>query len=49
MTDLRTLVAEELGLPVEPRVSGVAAVIAAKHGAVSRGAVLWLVPARKAA
>ncbi len=41
MTDLRTLVAEELGLPVDPRVSAVAAAIAAKHGAASRAVLFY--------
>ena len=36
MTGLRALVAEELSLPVDPRVSAMAAAIAAKHGAASR-------------
>lgn len=40
MSGLAKLVAEELGLPVDPRVSGVAAAIAAKHGHAS-GAVLF--------
>jgi hypothetical protein len=40
MTDLRALVAEELGLPVDPRVTAMAEAIAAKHGAAS-GAVLF--------
>src|SRR6478736_2047565 len=33
MSDIRGLVAEELSLPVDPRVSSVAKAIAAKHGA----------------
>ena len=41
MTDLRTLVAEELGVPVDPRVSAVAAAIAAKHGAASRAVLFY--------
>ena len=36
MTGLRELAAEELSLPVDPRVSAMAAAIAAKHGAASR-------------
>jgi hypothetical protein len=36
MSDLRSLVAEELSLPVEPRVRSMAAEIAAKHAAASR-------------
>src|SRR5258708_29768050 len=36
MADLQSLVAEELSLPVDPRVSAMAAAIAAKHGAASR-------------
>ena len=40
-TDLRDLVAEELSLPVDPRVSAVAAAIAAKHGAASRAVVFY--------
>ena len=35
MSDLRALVAAELNLPVDPRVSAVAAAIAQKHGAAS--------------
>jgi hypothetical protein len=36
MSDLRSLVAEELSVPVNPRVSAMAAAIAGKHGAASR-------------
>jgi hypothetical protein len=36
MSELRSLVAAELALPVDPRVSVVAAAIAKKHGAASR-------------
>ena len=44
------LVAEELSLPVDPRVAAMAEAIAAKHGAaVARGALLRLVPAGAAA
>jgi hypothetical protein len=39
--DLRALVAEELGGPVEPRVSAMAAAIAARHGAVSRAVLFY--------
>src|SRR3954454_12788099 len=39
--DVRTLVAEELSRPVDPRVSGFAAVIAAKHGAASRAVLFY--------
>ena len=41
MSDLRALVAEELSLPVDPRVSAVAAAIAAKHGAASRAVLFY--------
>ena len=34
--NLRELVEEELGLPVDPRVSAMAAAIAARHGSASR-------------
>ena len=45
--ELRALVAEELSLPVDPRVTAMAEAIAAKHGdGVARGAVLRIVPAR---
>jgi hypothetical protein len=39
--DLRALVAEELSLPVNPRVTGMAAAIAAKHKAASRGVLFY--------
>jgi hypothetical protein len=38
---LRELVAEELSLPVDPRVSAVAAAIAAKHGDASRAVLFY--------
>src|SRR3954452_6750546 len=41
MSGLRKLVAEELSLPVDPRVSAVAAAIAAKHGAASRAVLFY--------
>jgi hypothetical protein len=41
MTDLRELVAEELSLPVEPRVGAMAQAIAAKHGAASRAVLFY--------
>jgi hypothetical protein len=41
MPELRTLVAEELSLPVDPRVGEVAAAIAAKHGAASRAVLFY--------
>jgi hypothetical protein len=41
MTDLRDLVAEELSLPVDPRVATVAQAIAAKHGAASRAVLFY--------
>ena len=41
MTELRELVAEELGLPVDPRVSDMAAAIAAEHGAASRAVLFY--------
>ena len=41
MSELRELVAEELGLPVDPRVTGIAAAIAAKHGGASRAVLLY--------
>lgn len=41
MTDLRSLVAEELNLAVDPRVVGVAEAIAAKHGAASRAVLFY--------
>ena len=41
MSELRDLVAEELSLPVDPRVGAVAAAIAAKHGAASRTVLFY--------
>ena len=41
MPDLRALVAEELMLPVDPRVSDMAAAIAAQHGAASRAVLFY--------
>ena len=41
MSELRDLVAEELGLPVDPRVAAVGAAIAAKHGAASRAVLFY--------
>ena len=41
MTKLRDLVAEELSLPVDPRVSAAAAAIAAKHGEASRAVLFY--------
>ena len=41
MSELRALVAEELSLPVDPRVSAMAAAIAAKHGAASRAVLFY--------
>lgn len=41
MSDLRALVAEELNLPVDPRVSALAAAIAQKHGAASRAVLFY--------
>jgi hypothetical protein len=41
MADLRELVAEELSLPVDPRVRAFAAAIAAKHGAASRAVLFY--------
>src|SRR5437763_11163284 len=41
MADLRSLVAEELSLPVDPRVSDIAKAIAAKHGAASRAVLFY--------
>jgi hypothetical protein len=41
MTELRELVAEELSLPVDPRVSAVALSIAAKHGKASRAVLFY--------
>src|SRR5256885_11033115 len=41
MTELRALVAEELSLPVDPRVGAIAEAIAAKHGAASRAVLFY--------
>ena len=41
MSDLRDLVAEELGLPVDPRVTAMAATIAAKHRTASRAVLFY--------
>jgi hypothetical protein len=41
MTELRELVAEELALPVDPRVSAVAAAIAKKHGKAARAVLFY--------
>ena len=41
MTELRELVAEELSLPVEARVTAIAAGIAAKHGDASRAVLFY--------
>jgi hypothetical protein len=41
MTELRELVAEELGAPVDPRVSAMARAIAAKHGKASRAVLFY--------
>ena len=41
MTELRELVAEELSAPADPRVSEMAAAIAAKHGAASRAVLFY--------
>jgi len=41
MAQLRDLVDEELNLPVDPRVTAVAAAIAAKHGAASRAVLFY--------
>jgi hypothetical protein len=41
MTDLRTLVAGELSLPVDPRVTAMAGGIAAKHEAASRAVLFY--------
>src|SRR5689334_25059509 len=40
-SELGDLVAEELSLPVDPRVSDIAAAIAAKHGAASRAVLFY--------
>jgi hypothetical protein len=41
MSELRELVAEELSAPVDPRVSTVAAAIAAKHGGASKAVLFY--------
>jgi hypothetical protein len=41
MPELRELVTEELSQPVDPRVSAMAAAIAAKHGAASRAVLFY--------
>ena len=41
MSELRKLVAEELSAPVDPRVSALAAAIAAKHGAASKAVLFY--------
>ena len=41
MDELKTLVAAELATPVDPRVSTLAAAIAAKHGAASRAVLFY--------
>src|SRR5690349_18798316 len=41
MSELRKLVAEELSAPVDPRVTAMAAAIAAKHGAASRAVLFY--------
>lgn len=41
MSELQALVAEELSLPVDPRVSGVAKAIAAKHAPASRAVLFY--------
>ena len=41
MSKLRALVAEEIGLAVDPRVSGMAAAIAEKHGTASRAVLFY--------
>jgi len=41
MTELRALVAEELSLPVDPRVAAMAEAIAAKHGSASRAVLFY--------
>ena len=40
-SELRDLVAEELSVPVDPRVSGIAAAITAKHGQASRAVLFY--------
>ena len=41
MSELRALVAEELSLPVDPRVSALAAAIAERHGTASRAVLFY--------
>jgi hypothetical protein len=41
MTELRELVADELALPVDPRVAAMAAAIAAAHGTASRAVLFY--------
>jgi hypothetical protein len=41
MSELRSLVAEELSLPVDPRVTSMAAAIAAKHGPAPRAVLFY--------
>jgi hypothetical protein len=41
LSDLRGLVADELSLPVDPRVNGMAEAIAAKHGKASRAVLFY--------
>ena len=41
MSELRSLVADELSLPVDPRVNAMAAAIAVKHGPASRGVLFY--------
>jgi hypothetical protein len=41
MSELRDLVAKELAMPVDPRVSAMAAAIAAKHGDASRAVLFY--------
>ena len=41
MSELRSLVAEELSLPVDPQVTAMAAAIAAKHGEASRAVLFY--------
>ena len=41
MDELRQLVGEELNLPVDPRVTAIAAAIAAKHGSASRAVLFY--------
>jgi hypothetical protein len=41
VSELRSLVTEEIGQPVDPRVSAMAAAIAAKHGGASRAVLFY--------